>query len=1044
MKTPTEKGHVASLYYRNTHLQVVTIVVLLVAGISAIKNLPRLEDPRITQRNATILTFLPGASASRVEALINEKIEVALEEISEIKDIESTARSGVSSIQVSLEDDITRHTNEAVFSKIRSRLQNVQSELPEGATIPFLDDERGAVSYSLLIGLQWQGDGDGQLNLLQRIALDVKDHMRRVPNTELVRIFGDVHEEIIVTPDQAELAELGLAVEDIAHIVKQADSKVSAGQIRGDHHDLPIEVAGALDSLERVGAIPVKANTSGSTLRLGDIADIRHGYRNPPDQIGLKDQKRTIYVAVRAEEKVRLDTWNDHATRVLDQLRKEYSGRIHMEPIFVQSTYTEARLTDLSNNLVAGACIVILVVFLTMGWKSSLIVGSALPLSAAGALFSLSFFDQGIHQMSIFGMIIALGLLIDSAIVMTDEVRKRIRSGASRLDAMESSVRHLFVPLLASTFTTVLGFMPIFLLPGNAGDFVSPIAISVVMALCISFFLAVTVIPALAAKFTNPHDDKRALPWWRIGLPKPKFVDDFHAFSVAAIKKPYLFAALSLVPTVLGFALMPTMSMEFFPAGDRNMFEIQLWTSSENAIDRTEKIIAEIDDEIRELDGVTKSYWLAGASVPAVYYNQVPSQDKNSAYAQAVVVTDSPRRAVQLIAEAQNLINDRFPEVKAVVKSFSQGPPAAAPVAYRIMGPDLHQLRILGEQVRAVMHESPDIVHTRASIEGGEGKLWLNANETEAALVGLDLRDIATQFQANLEGFTGGSILEDVEELPIRVRLPREQRQTISQALDLPLKLSSSAGWVPANALGSLTLRPESGTVTRFNGQRVNTIYGYIVPDAKAVSVSSRIMKQIRMHVSIPEGYMIDVAGDSEEQEEAVGNLAIFAPILFVMMAATLILAFRSAALASIVGLVGLSSVGLGMLSLKIAGYPLGFNPLIGSIGLAGVAINDTIVVLAAIISNEKAKFGHGAAIIEETYGCGRHVLSTTATTIGGLIPLLLLSGGSFWPPLAVVIAGGIGFSLILAMFFTPLCYQIYANWRYGTRSRGARVEVPA
>ncbi len=1025
------KNHISTLYFRNGYLLWLTVIILLIAGLSAITNLPRLEDPRITQRGATILTFLPGASADRVEALINEKIEDALEEISEIKTIESTARSNVSSISIELQDSITDDTNEEIFSKIRSRLQNVEGELPSGSTIPFLDDERGAIAYSLIVGLSWKNSLDGSLNILQRTALDLKDRMLNTPNTELVRVFGDISEEITVTPDQGEIASLNLTPRDIAELIQNSDSKVSSGQLRSNNQDLRIEVTGALDSVSRVKDIPVTSSESGTMIRLGDIADVSRNYKEPSDQLGFKDGNNIIYVAVRSEENVRLDKWNKNTQKVLTNYKVEYDSHFDIESIFIQNNYAEDRLNGLVANLIAGALIVVFIVFLIMGWKAGLVVGAALPLSAAGALFSLNFFNEGIHQMSIFGMIIAIGLLIDSAIVMTDEIRKQIHRGVERIKAMENAIRHLFVPLLASTFTTILGFMPIFLLPGNAGDFVSPIAISVVMALGFSFFLAMTVIPSLATRFTHYHQPTEKRQWWHTGLSKPKVFEDIKSIMQIVMRKPLTFAVVAMAPALFGFALISTMDIEFFPPGDRDMFEIQVWTSSDSSIHHTHEVIREADSLLKSLDGIEKSYWLVGASIPPVYYNQIPTQDNNNAYAQAVVVAQDPTLATKLIVKVQNILNKEIPEAKFIVKRFAQGPPTEAPIEFRVLGPNLDTLRNLGENIRGVMHRFPEVAHSRASIEGGEAKLWLNADEIEAEFVGLSLRDIADQLEGSLEGYSGGSILEGVQELPIRVRLEQDYRNTTNNIASVLLTSNNMQGWLPSSSLGEIELRPELPEVTRYNGQRVNNIYGFITPDATAVSIANLILKDIHQSVSIPDGYSIEVAGDSENQSDAIGNLLIYAPILVAMIVATLVLTFQSAALATIVGLVGFLSVGLGMLALKIAGYPLGFNPLIGSIGLAGIAINDTIVVLAAILANEKAKLGDVDAIIDETFGCGRHILSTTFTTIGGFIPLLIFSGGSFWPPLSVVIAGGIGFSLILAMFFTPLAYKVYAGIKY-------------
>ena len=970
--------------------------------------------------------------------MINEKIEDTLEEIDDIKTIESTARTGVSSISIELQDAVTSKTNEQVFSKIRSRLQNVAGDLPADASIPFLDDKRGVTAYTLIIGLSWNGSGQPPLNILQRVALDLKATMLNTGNTELVRVFGGVKEEILVAPDLAELAALNMSAADLSQRIRQADSKIAAGQFRGTNQDLQIEVDGALNSVERVANIPIKTGTQGTVLKVRDVATVEKSYQQPVEQLGYKDGKRMLYIAVRANENVRVDLWAEKTLAAFEQVRQAYSGQLSLNIIFDQSDYTEARLADLVTNLLMGCVIVVAIVLLTMGWKAALVVGSVLPLSAAGALFTFNFFGQSIHQMSIFGMIIAIGLLIDSAIVMTDEVRKSIRKGMSKIEAMRHSVHHLFVPLLASTFTTVLGFMPIFLLPGNAGDFVGSIALSVILSLCFSFFLAMTVIPALAANATvvqGEDDDEESQSkyrWWRHGLRKPAVFDDFKRFSLYAIQRPKRYLLLAMLPCVAGFLLMGTMKMEFFPAADRDMFEVQLYLPSDSAIDYTKRQVAIADNIIKTLDNVTNVHWLIGASTPSVYYNQIPNQDNNSAYAQAVITATNNKAADRLVAEVQNALNRAIPNGQPVVKKFAQGPPADAPVSFRILGPDIDTLRRLGEEVRAIMHQNPDMVHTRASISSGQAKLWFVADEIETDLAGLDLITVAQQFQSNLEGFTGGSVLEDVEELNVRVRLNNDERADIASVSNIQLT-SPTAGnrWIPAEALGKLDLRPEIGQITRYDGERVNTILGYITPSAKAVSVSSAVMSKINDTVRIPAGYTINVAGDSEEQAEAVGGLVTFAPVLLTLMVATIILAFRSVAIAGIIFVVALLAIGLGMLSLKIAGYPLGFNPLIGSIGLAGVIINDTIVILAAILGNEKAKHGDGEAIITETYGCGRHVLSTTFTTIGGFIPLLLFSGGTFWPPLSVVIAGGIGFGLMLAMFFTPLAYKIYADVRY-------------
>lgn len=305
------KPDLSTLYFRNRHLLVLTIIILLIAGLGSFANLPRLEDPRITTRDATILTFLPGASAERVEALINEKIEDVLEEIDDIKTIKSTARAGVSSISIELKASVTTETNQSIFAKIRSRLQNVQNQLPTNASMPFLDDLRGATAYTLILGVSWNGNEPPPMNLMQRVALDFKDRYLNNSNTELVRIFGGVEEEILVTPNKEELSALNLSVERLAQRISQADSKVSAGQLRTSYQDLQFEVAGALNSVDRVMQIPLRTNEFGTVLKVGDIATVERSYQTPVQQLGWHEGKRTLYIAIRADDTIRVDRWMD-------------------------------------------------------------------------------------------------------------------------------------------------------------------------------------------------------------------------------------------------------------------------------------------------------------------------------------------------------------------------------------------------------------------------------------------------------------------------------------------------------------------------------------------------------------------------------------------------------------------------------------------------------------------------------------------------------------------------------------------------------------
>ncbi len=1007
----------------NRHLLVLSVALLLAAGLAAWSSLPRIEDPRITTRNATLITSLPGASAARVETLVTKKLEDALREVPEIKTIESTSRGGVSVISIELDSAVDARTNEQVFSKVRDKLAAAERLLPPEAGKPVLDDKRGAVAYSLIAAVTWEGTGEPRLGILNRVADELADRLRNIQGTEQALVFGGTEEEIQVELDAGELAALGLTVADVAERLSAADAKLPAGTLRTAGHRIGLGVTGELDAAARVASVPLAAGPRG-VVSVGDVARVTRRWREPPAQAAFADGKRAVLVGVRTEEAVHLDDWSARARDQVAGFAEGVGDGVQLRVVFDQSRYTDARLRGLGGNLAAGAVVVMFVVFVAMGWRPALIVGAALPLSAAITLFGLDLAGQQIHQMSIFGMIIAIGLLIDNAIVMTEEVRKRLLEGDTPAVAARAAVSYLAAPLSASTFTTVLGFMPIFLLPGNVGDFVRPIAVSVILALIASFAIAMTLIPVLAALLLRPIATGR---WWTDGWSSPRLAVAYRRTLAMAVRRPLVTTAACLVLPIAGFVAAGSLGNQFFPTSDRDQFEVQVWLAPDAPLERTADTVLAMEDVIRGAGDVRGVSWVVGASSPPVYYNQLRDQDDNPAHARATVLAADYEEAKKLVSVLQDRLSDRFPEARVVVRAFGQGPPIAAPISLRLVGPDTDRLRIYGEEVRRIMHRLPEITHTAASIQGGEPKLWLDADEEEARLAGLTLGGIAGQFQNALEGAVGGRVLEDLEDLPVRVRYATMERGDTARLATLRLVSPAAPdGWVPAQALGELKLRPETASITRRNGERVNRVEGWIRPDALPIDVT----RELQQHMAdegfrLAPGYRLELAGDSAEQREAVGLLLAYAPLLACLMLASLVSSFRSFRIAGIIGVVAILSVGLGMLSLWAGGYPLGFNPILGTAGLVGVAINASIVILAAIRADPDAHNGDPAAIVRETLGATRHIVSTTLTTVAGFLPLLFFSGGDFWPPLAVVIAGGVGLSITLGLMLTPAAYRL-------------------
>ena len=1028
---PSSSHPWAVAFVSNWHLLVLVILIILVGGYSAVQSLPSLEDPVISNRNAQVLTFLPGATADRVEALISEPIEQKLKEITDIKNVESASRAGVSVVNIELADHIDEISNDAVFSEIRDRISEARALFPSGASEPLFDDRRNAVAFTLIASLTWDEPVSNGMAIQTRLAEELADRLRAIHGTELVRLYGDVAEEMLVTVDTDQLNALNLDLYKLRDILTGFDAKVPAGAIRNQSGEIILEVAGEFDSIERLSEIPILKSSSGRLIRLGDIADIRRGLADPPDNLGIHQASPSVFVAARVQQNKRIDQWASKARQEIRDFNSTAGGLMAVDIIFDQEFYTSSRLGDLLGNLLLGAGVVFVVVLFVMGLRPAIIISTALPLVASMTLFVLALQGGKLHQMSIFGMIIALGLLIDNAIVVTDEILKGLRSGKSALEAVSATVSHLFYPLLSSTATTILSFLPILLLPGPAGDFVSSIAGSVIIALSSSFLIAMTIIASLAGRFGRGSGVRRILPLWLSeGIMSNTGGHFGNRIMGLILRWPWVTAALSFVLPVTGFFLATTLGSQFFPRTDRNMFEVEIRLPTDSSIQVTEAVTRELDSIIRNESEVVSVDWVIGESFPTVYYNLIMNQDGARNYAHGIITTTGNDVVNDLVNRLQDSVDKSFPGAMILFSKFAQGPPAEADVEFRVSGPDLEVLQDLGEEVRRHLAEHPQILHTLTTLPRGEPKLRIIPDEDAIIQAGLNPTRMASFLEAATEGASAGLILEDIEEIPVRLRGLPGRRDDVGDILNFNLPVGGSqndqAHWIPVSSVADLQLTSEIGYITRKNGQRINKIFGFARSGTLAVDITSEIMEKLDDDgFKVPPGYKFSLGGETENRDEAVGNLLLYLPVIVVLTVAVLILTFRSVRIAGILLLVAPMSAGFGLIATWLMGFPLSFNTIIGSLGLIGLAFNSSIVVLAAILGNPEAAAGNVKAMSQAVIGSMRHLVSTTLTTMGSFLPLLIFIGGQFWPPLAIVLAGGVGGSTLLALTFTPALYRI-------------------
>jgi len=1036
----------STLFLRNPRLTVLAIGLILVSGLSGLRSLPRQEDPAMARRFATIKTFYPGADARRVESLVTEKIESRIQELHEVREIDSISRSGISSMTVTLHDRYGEEEVDDAWSKVRDKLADAQAELPPGAMPPEFQD-RTSTAMTLLAALVWQADTPPPRALLSRLAEELEARLRNLPGTKEVELFGEAEEEVRVTVDASALAAVNLTASDVSRAIAGADTKLPAGQLRHSSNDLLLEVKGELTSLERVRAIPLRRELDGRILRVGDIARIEKTVAEPPRTLALVGGRPGVAVGATMAPAQRVDHWASRARAALSAFEAELPRGVGLATIFDQSIYTEERLGSLVTNLLLGAASVLAVLLVMMGIRSALIVASALPLTAAMVLGELLVLGVPLHQMSITGLIIALGLLIDNAIVVVDEYDARVRKGASALEGVRGAVRHLAVPLAASTLTTVLAFLPIALMPGGAGEFVGPISIGVALAVSSSFLLSLTVIPALAG-FLTPRIEAAGASWWKVGVSSARLAALHRRAVAACVRRPAIGVGVSLLLPLAGFMVAKGLTSQFFPPIDRDQFPVQLVLSPQASIEESQRAVGRARAIIGAHAEVVESHWFLGEAAPRVFYNMLSSADGVAGYAGGIVRTTSAEATLELLPTLQRELLEAFPDARAVAVPFDQGPPYDAPIELRLVGPDLAVLQSLGEELRGVLAQTDGVTYTNAVLQGGRPKLLLQADEDQTRLAGMRLADIAEQLQSRLEGVQGGSIIEATEEIPVRVRVGAGERGSLSNisagrvlAPGRPAGSRDFVPGVPLAALSSLALVPEMAGIPRRNGERVNTVQAFLEPFTLiAESYSDFEDRLTRSGFVLPSGYRLESGGESAERGEATAKLLAFAVPLFVLMLGSVILSFNSFRLAAVVFAVAFLAVGLALLAVWVFGHPMGFIAIVGTMGLVGLSINGAIVVLSALRADPRALEADVEGTTEVVVGATRHIVATTLTTIAGFLPLILL-GDRFWPPMATAIAGGVLGSAILALYFVPSLFAAIA--RRDLRARAAGQDTP-
>lgn len=994
---------------------------LCLSGLASFGNMARQEDPQFPSRNGLITVLYPGATAEALERLVLEPLEDEISQVEEVNEYSAIARTGVALISVGLNEDI--YDSDPAWERVRQAMDRAELEFPDGITEVSLDDRLTGLP-AVVLALA----GDPSVVVLSDAAERLKRAMAGLPGLSRIEIEGDADEQITIALNDAELARLQITPGQIANTLTQRNQVRPGGFIVLDNKRIGLIGNTEFTDVEELRStqIPVPA---GGSVPLSAFADIWRTAAEPEQPAVWQDGERVVAINVysRANQVDAIRFGEDVRTRIA-QIAPEFAP-LEIRELFFQPDQVSSRLTELQNNLLVSMLIITAVVFLGMGWRMGILVATMLPVVS---LISLSIYDMGggvLHQIAVIGLVISLGILIDNAIVMVENIQDRLNRGSTSYEAMIAAVKELAGPLGASTGTTLAAFTPLLLSTGGTADFTRGIPVMIMLTLSISYVLAISFTPLLAAWFLKPAPARRDIWFEKAG----------RALALISEQFPKLIIVAGLA-VVAGSAFTITMlSIQFFPNADRPQVVIEMFLPEGTDQTHTAAVSEDFERLIRQQENVVSVHRFVGATGPGFYYN-LPNSTRSPNRARLVVNLQSLEQTGPLMAWVRDVASATMPEVDIVAGTLAQGPPRTAPVEVRIQHENDQTRLAATEQIFREIKSIPGAVDVRHDMDLGTPVIRVTVDDASASRYGLTRADVANTLFARSFGLPAQQYRQEREPVPIVLRSVDGTRSDLSALLSSYI-YNAAGDAIPLSLIARVEADWQVASIQHRNGIRVYSItagldQGYNFSQILDV-LNSRLEAQ-----PLPEGTRIELGGDQESSGDANQAILNTAPIGILLLLFFLLLQFNSYRRVGIILLtVPLAAAGI-FPGLVLSGSPFGFQPLLGIIALVGIVVNNAIVLLDLIDTRLKAGFDIRIAVTEAVTRRTRPILLTTATTVAGLLPLAL-SSSTLWPPMAWAIISGLLASTIQTLLVIPAVCRLTLG-RSAAQPSPAMSEQPA
>ncbi|MFM9940807.1 MAG: efflux RND transporter permease subunit [Hyphomicrobiaceae bacterium] len=1001
---------------RHPALMLFLIIATSIAGAWSYMSLGRAEDPSFTIKTMVVQVAWPGGTAEDMQRLVAEPLEKRLQELPQLDYVRTYTRPGTAVLTVQLKDRVRGREAADTWYQVRKKLTDSRSELPQGVIGPLFNDEYGDV-YSAVYMLS---SAEASRADLKRHAEALRVALLRVKDVSKVALVGDIPERVFVEISHRKLATLGIAPQVIFDAIGRQNAVVAAGAVDTGADRVEVRVTGAFSGLDALRAVPIEAG--GQTFRLSDIATVTRGFEDPPAFLVTHRGKPALGVAVAMAENANVLDLGERLRTTLAEARQLIPLGVEIEQIADQPRVVAESVGEFLTSFAEALAIVLIVSFISLGWRTGIVVALSVPLVLAVVVIVMQAAGMNLDRITLGALIIALGLLVDDAIIAIEMMVVKMEQGLDRLKAAAFAWDSTAFPMLTGTLVTAAGFLPVGFAQSTAGEYAGNIFWVVALALVVSWFVAVLFTPYLGVKL----------------LPEVKGSHGAH--SADALYDTRLYRALRRVvdwslrrrwwvicATVAAFLLagagMGFVQQQFFPTSSRPELFIEVRMPEGTSIEATAAAARKAEKLLAGDADVATFTTYVGQGSPRFFLALNPVLP-NPSFALTVIMTKGAEARERVKAKLEAAVaNGAVPEARVRVDRLNFGPPVGFPVQFRVVGPDAAKVREIATEVRAIMRQEPNAIDPQLEWNEQVKNIRLAIDQDRARALGLNTQEIAQSLQTLLSGVAVSEYREGTELIRITVRAAPEERLDLARIGDLTI-LTRAGRAVPLTQIAHISTGFEEPILWRRNRELVLTVRSDVAPGVQAPTVTNAILPRLAvLKERLPLGYRIDTGGAIEESAKA--NVALFKifPAMFLVMLTLLMIQLQSfAKLALVFSTAPLGVIGA-VAALLAFNQPFGFVALLGVIALAGMIMRNTVILVDQIDHDLADGRSAWDAIVESTVRRARPVVLTALAAILAMIPL---SRSVFWGPMAVSMMGGLLVATILTLVFLP---ALYAAW---------------